>query len=119
MIFHRSGSLLCTKKSDLVAQAGLDQFDCLLQHFRFIGAFALNLDLSAALDAGAHHLHDALGIDLLRTVDNGDVTLEVCHFLDKQASGTGVQTQLVDDGYFSGYHRITPSPFVFPQLGGF
>ena len=95
-------------KSNLVAQAGLDQFDCLLQHFRFIGTFALNLDLGAALDAGAHHLHDALGVDLLCAVDDGDVTLEIAHFLDKQACGTGVQTQLIDDGYFSGYHRITP-----------
>ena len=108
MIFHRSGSILCTKKSDLVAQAGLDEFDGMLQHFSLIRAFTLNFDLGAALDAGAHHLHDTLGINLLCAVDDGDVALEIAHFLDKQASGAGMQTQLIDDGYFSGYHRITP-----------
>ena len=102
-------STVMMSKSDLVAQAGLDQLDCMLQHFSLIGAFALNFNFGAALDAGAHHLHDALGIDLLLTVDDGDIALEVCHFLDKHTGRTGMQTLLVNDGYFFGYHRITPS----------
>ena len=97
------------KKSDLVAQAGLDDLNGVLQHFCLIGAFTLDLDLGAALDTGAHHLHDTLGIDLLLTVDNGDIALECGHFLDKQAGRTGMEAQLVDDGYFSGYHTKTPS----------
>ena len=92
------------EKSDLVAQAGLDQFDCLLQHFSFISTFALNFDLGAALDAGSHQLHDAFGVNLLLTVNDGDVALKGSHFLDEHTGGTGVQTLLIDDGYFSGYH---------------
>lgn len=108
------------KKSDLVAQAGLDQFDCLLQHFSFISTFALNFDLGAALDAGGHQLHDALGVDLLLTVNDGDVTLEGSHFLDKHACGTGMQALLIDDGYFFGYHwDILLLNLYFPQSSGF